>query len=365
MYIAVYAICKNEASMMERWLRAVQDADEIVILDTGSNDRTDEIIDRLRGEIGARLVYVRSAFDPFRFDDARNAALALVSPDADWCFAFDIDEIPDPGWRRAIEDADAEARARGITRMEHPFVSSHDADGKPGTTFLRRLIHRRTGYRWTGIVHETLAGAHPAVACDVVLHHWPDATKSRAQYLPALARAAADEPYNARSAFYHARELMYYHRHAEATTEFLRFLALPTATWSVERAEGYRFLARCTEDLAQREAYLLQATQTDPRRREHWVDLAQCLHNRREFARSLDAARHALAITERARDYINYPEAWGERAADLASVCAWFCGEHDAARDYLRAALALAPTHQRLRENAHHMGVELPDMPNA
>ena len=40
---------------------------------------------------------------PWRFDQARNAALALVPDDVDICVSLDLDELIMPGWRRVLE----------------------------------------------------------------------------------------------------------------------------------------------------------------------------------------------------------------------------------------------------------------------
>ena len=40
MKIVVYAICKNESQFVARWMDAMSEADEIVVLDTGSSDDT-------------------------------------------------------------------------------------------------------------------------------------------------------------------------------------------------------------------------------------------------------------------------------------------------------------------------------------
>ena len=40
MKIVVYAICKNEEAFVERWMDSMAEADEIVVLDTGSTDGT-------------------------------------------------------------------------------------------------------------------------------------------------------------------------------------------------------------------------------------------------------------------------------------------------------------------------------------
>ena len=40
--VCVYAICKNEAQFVDRWMDSMGEADEIIVLDTGSADRTVE-----------------------------------------------------------------------------------------------------------------------------------------------------------------------------------------------------------------------------------------------------------------------------------------------------------------------------------
>ena len=44
MKISVYAICKNEELFIEDMIKSCYEADEIVICDTGSSDRTIDII---------------------------------------------------------------------------------------------------------------------------------------------------------------------------------------------------------------------------------------------------------------------------------------------------------------------------------
>ena len=42
--ICVYAICKNEEKFVERWYNSMKEADYIVVLDTGSTDKTIELL---------------------------------------------------------------------------------------------------------------------------------------------------------------------------------------------------------------------------------------------------------------------------------------------------------------------------------
>ncbi len=38
--VCVYAICKNEEQFVDRWINSMSEADQIVVLDTGSTDNT-------------------------------------------------------------------------------------------------------------------------------------------------------------------------------------------------------------------------------------------------------------------------------------------------------------------------------------
>lgn len=48
--ICVYAICKNEEQFVDRWMDSVNEADMVVVTDTGSTDQSVEKL-RLRGAV--------------------------------------------------------------------------------------------------------------------------------------------------------------------------------------------------------------------------------------------------------------------------------------------------------------------------
>ena len=47
MRVCVYAISKNESTFVKRWMNSMQEADEVIVLDTGSTDDTVEQLRRL------------------------------------------------------------------------------------------------------------------------------------------------------------------------------------------------------------------------------------------------------------------------------------------------------------------------------
>ena len=98
--VAVYTIALNEEKHVERWYNSVKDdADYLLIADTGSTDRTIEIAKSL----GINVVSI--TVKPWRFDVGRNASLALVPTDIDYCLPLDMDEIMLPGWKDELQKA--------------------------------------------------------------------------------------------------------------------------------------------------------------------------------------------------------------------------------------------------------------------
>ena len=125
MKIVVYAIAKNEGFFVDRWMDSMSEADQVVVLDTGSDDGTAE---RLRAR-GARVTVER--ISPWRFDRARNRSLELVPADADVCVCTDLDEAFHPGWRSALE----EVWTPETRQASYRYTWSFQPDGSEGVVF--------------------------------------------------------------------------------------------------------------------------------------------------------------------------------------------------------------------------------------
>lgn len=202
MKIVVYAICKNEEQFVERWMDSMSEADQVVVLDTGS---TDESVRRLRDR-GALVT--EEAVVPWRFDTARNRSLELTPEDADICVCTDLDEVFHPGWRAALE----RAWRPGASQASYRYTWSFNPDGSEGVVFWAEKIHTRRGWRWVHPVHEVLqwtGGGSPGVkvtAEGIQLDHHPDPFKSRGQYLPLLELSVEEDPADDRNMHYLGRE---------------------------------------------------------------------------------------------------------------------------------------------------------------
>jgi hypothetical protein len=349
MKIAVYTIALNEEQFARRWAESCAEADYRVVADTGSGDGTMPVLQALGVSVHSIAV------KPWRFDHARNANLALVPADADICIPLDMDEVLVPGWRQALE----KAWVPGTTRLRYSYVWNWDDQGRPRVKYFGDKIHHRHGYFWKHPAHEVIKpqrGTAEKVVWteEVAIHHHADDGKSRGQYLDLLALATAEDPDDDRSAHYYGRELMFHKKYAAAIDELKRHLSLPRATWKAERSASLRFIARCHKELGhgiEARAAFLQACAEAPAAREPWFEFAKFCMEEKDWAGGVWAAHRMLAITEMPRDHTRDVTAWGAGPYDVGSVCAYYNGQRDLARDWLKKALELDPGNQRLVTN--------------
>lgn len=339
MKIAVYTICLNEAHFIERWAESAKDADYRIVVDTGSQDDTLAVAKK------AGCITHNIKVSPWRFDDARNAALALV-PDVDLCIALDADEVLVEGWRAHLETLDS-----NVTRPRYKYTWSWNPDGSPGLQYSGDKIHARYGFRWKHPVHEviTAVNGEKQQFCGLEIHHHPDPTKSRSQYLPLLEQACREDPTDDRNAHYLAREYFFNGRLETAAREFKRHLALPKAQWAAERARSMRYLAQCEPQSA--EQWLLRAAAEDPGRRETWADLAMTYYGKNDWPNCLATSVRGLAIKERSFDYMSEAFAWGPLLYDLAAISSYRLGMKEQAIMYGEKAVEISPEDPRLLSN--------------
>lgn len=349
--VCVYAICKNEGKFVKRWLNSMWEADEIYVLDTGSEDDTVEQF----LSAGDKVHLKREIIEPFRFDVARNKSLDMLPEDTDICVCTDLDELFHPGWREKLE----QAWQSGVGRIRYRYTWSFQADGSEGCVFWIDKIHC-PGYRFVNPVHEVLEwqgkGAEPASAFaeGIQLDHFPDDSKSRAQYLPLLELSVREDPENDRNMHYLGREYMFHGAYDRAIGCLKRHLDLKSATWKDERCASMRYIARCYLFLGKEqeaESWFLRAVAEAPHLREPYLDYAKWACAKGEWALTLFLTSRALAITSRPRSYITEAESWGSLPYDLASLGYYYTGQTEEAKRCILSALSYAPDDSRLKNN--------------
>lgn len=337
MKIAVYTIALNESQFIERWAESCKEADYRLIVDTGSSDDTLKLAE----EFGCATASI--TVRPWRFDVARNAALALLPADIDYCISLDADEILMPGWREAFNFLDPK-----VTRPRYKYVWSSNQDGSERLTFGGDKIHARHGYRWTHPVHEIIVPIGEEVQgwVDIDMRHYPDSTKSRGQYLPLLELAVKESPNDDRSLFYLGREYIFHNRGQEAIPHLLKHLEL--SKWAPERAACMRYLGKITGN---KEHWFLRACAEAPERREPWSDLSYFYYEMQNWPAAYFASLKALSIKEKPLEYLCEPEAWGSLPHDLAGVAAWNMGLKNEGIFHTQNALKHDKSELRIKNN--------------
>lgn len=344
--ICVYAICKNEEQFVDRWVKSMNEADEIYVLDTGSTDNT---VQKLRN-LGVNVV--EEKISPWRFDVARNKSLDLVPIDTDICVCTDLDELFEIGWREKLEQNYIEG-----SRVNYTYNWHINEDGKPDVTFLLNKIHPRLGYVWTHPVHEVLTSLNTENYVNIeniVLNHYPDTSKSRGSYLELLELSVEEDPLDDRNMHYLGREYMYYKRWDECINTLKKHLELKSATWDLERAASMRYIARSyfnLQKISDSELWYKNAIKEAPNVREGYVELAMLYNNIENYLDSIYYLIKALTIKEKDLVYVNEVFCWDSTIDDLLSINYYNLGLYDLSLYHVNKALEYKNSDERLINN--------------
>lgn len=351
MKLAVYAIAKNEAKHAARWYESVKDADEIVVLDTGSTDGTQKIL----SDLGVRVNNM--AFEPFRFDTARNAALNQVSLDADYCMFIDLDETMVPGTITQIKQAIEEySRLGTFDSFGVRLVFSFDeVNGKriPNITYTRECIHTRQNFYWKFPVHEMLGnynGEYKFFDLPFDVFHEPDTTKDRSSYLDLLLLAVEENPDDARQAQYLGREYMYRGDYLDAIMWLRKHINMELH--GPFRSESATYISRCyqamdgslEEAMDEAEAWMFRAVAEFGSAREPHCELAHMYFTCGEWESAIGVLRSALRITEPSMQMmIHEAKYYGAWPYHLLASCYHAIGNDVEARKNIQHAMQLSP----------------------
>lgn len=312
MKIAVYTIALNEEKFVERWYESAKDADYLLIADTGSTDKTV----RLAKKLGINVIKI--SIKPWRFDDARNAALASLPDDIDMCIALDMDEVLDEGWREALEKTTG-------TQIHYKYrYNWQNVDQTiPGLITSQAKVHARHGYRWKYIVHEYIyadrnENHNIEISEDFGITHYPDEEKSRSQYDKMIKDALDEEPDSHRYQLYYAKSLVSTDPE-QAAKEFRKYIFMKDdGRLKTDICASYITLSLLEPRKA--EKHLHSALKTWYAR-EPLVSLAVYYFNKKKWRNSRKYCQKALQITQRTTDHGYLQFAWGYLPKNMLYVC--------------------------------------------
>ena len=387
--ICVYAIAKDEQENAAKWYERVKCADFVVVLDTGSSDRTVEILRGLGASVFTKKygteehdengekdsVSRAPRISRFRFDTARNDALQYaLETGADVFFALDMDEFPDPGWDEALRNG---WNPEVHTRATYDLYLNDSS--KPGSL---NWIHDRS-WRWRYPVHEVMerrdgsgVSYHVSHQLDLrggklVVRH-PDHPETHDTYLPLLRLRLEEWPDDQDTIAYYLRELMYYGK----ADEILDFE--PKIRMHALRGNPGAWVCLCLADahdhkkhVATADALLFRAWTLDPENRTAPTRLAARLCAEGDPLGAEAVLKRAFAISgvkgteeheehEKASSpsspyfpvgrkrpdclFLDHEDVWLWRMADWLGVALYQQGKYREALEHFRRALAGANT---------------------
>lgn len=161
--IAVVILTYNEEENIQACIESVDFADEIILIDSGSEDGTC----RLAESLGARVVSHPMADNGF----AGQRNFALQQTEAEWVLYLDADERITPKLAKEISAHihGAPQRAAAIKR-ESVVMGQVMRHGVYRPDYVVRLFPR-TMVLWEGVVHERAVTELPVVRLKAAAHH--------------------------------------------------------------------------------------------------------------------------------------------------------------------------------------------------
>ena len=246
--ISLCMIVKNEETHIARCLDSVAElVEEIIIVDTGSTDRTVEIVSNYTSKIYSY---------PWKddFSDARNYSFSQAS--MDYCMWMDADDVLEESEKdRFLQLKKSLSPDTDIVMMK--YNTSFDEAGKPSFSYFReRWIRNCTQYRWIGEVHEVIPPNGRIIYSDIAICHKKLGAGDPDRNLKIYQKMISDgKPLEPRQQYYYGRELYYHKQYKEAVFVLEKFL-LSAEGWIENKIEACSICANCYYQLGQEQSAL-------------------------------------------------------------------------------------------------------------
>ncbi|MBS6162304.1 MAG: glycosyltransferase [Clostridiales bacterium] len=345
--ISICMIVKNEEDVLARCLDcAINFADEIIIVDTGSTDRTKEIA----------ALYTEQVYDFEWIDDfaaARNFAFSKAT--MEYCMWLDADDIIRFEDQKKLVDL-KNTLPPDTDMVMMRYHTGFDKNGNPTFSYNReRLIKNNKGYSWQGAIHEAITPCGNILYTDIAVCHQkvhPTDPDRNINIFEKLRRSG--HSLDMRQQFYYGRELYWHRRYEEAKQAFLQVIDSPES-WIENKIESCRQLARCLYKLGQAPEALLALLRSfayDEPRAEICCDIGRHFFEQEHYRTA--AFWYSIALTRTKNEDCGAfvePDCYGYLPSIQLCVCFDRLGEHDKAAAYNEKAAAYKPDSEACRQN--------------
>ncbi len=350
--ISLCMIVKDEEDMLPGCLSAVAPfVDELVIVDTGSSDRTREIA----SEYGAKVVEFEWNGS---FSDARNESLRHAT--GDWILWLDADEHLVAADGPQLRDLARRTWVEGFHIIETHFLGA--GDGDTASHAPMRMFRRRPEHAWRGTVHEQVLWALPSWLPGRVQHstvrvdHYGYLSsvvqdRSKNERNLALLMSQVEQERTAFTCFNIGSEHAQLGAWPDAKAWFEEALTLLKAsgdgwhrdTWVPLLVNRTTSARRVTGDIDGALELAGEALELWPEYTDLEYERAHAHADALDWKRAAQHARAALAMGDAPARFVAVSGKGTFQARHLLATALRAAGDHAAAREQLELALAEAP----------------------
>ena len=214
--ISLCMIVRDEESVLGRCLECVNSiVDEIIIVDTGSKDKTKEIAS----------LYTDKIYD-FKWVDDFSAArnFSFSKAEMDYIMWLDADDVIDFENQRMLKELKSTLDpSTDMVMMKYNVA--FDDNGNPTFSYYReRLMKRSRHFLWKGAIHEVITPSGNIKYCDIEILHKKLKVNDPNRNLRIFEKLLNDgKALDTRQKYYYARELYFHKRYDDAIKVFKEF----------------------------------------------------------------------------------------------------------------------------------------------
>lgn len=235
--LSLCMIVKDEEENLDNCLKNAKDyADEIIIVDTGSKDKTKEIAKKYTDKV-YDFVWEQD------FSKARNYSFDRAT--SEYIIWLDGDDIILKEGVQKINEWKASQTDEDVIMCK--YATSFDENFKPIFQFSReRIVKNTSSLRWQDPVHEVIIPSGKITyRDDIVVYHnkknKPYTDRNLSIYQKMIKEGIIFTP---RQQFYYARELYFNNKIQEAIHELSKYLA-DNKGWKENKIEACLNLSKC------------------------------------------------------------------------------------------------------------------------
>lgn len=332
MKICVYGLVHNVGDRAIAWINHIQNADYIILGDTGSTDGSLAVLEHY----GAKIYNIR--INPWRYDIARNTLLSLIPEDTDIAIALDYNQTLSSDWKNILLEHWLPDTTK--VKVKHKLVNNDCINVN--------LIHTPFGLCWTNPVYESLSLSltDQIVSCDNITitdefeYKWGDIHQL-------LTTAVNENPKN--------NEMVFRLGHYYATiAEWKK--SIDTHKQNLENNHSELYRSESMIHLSGLEHLMLpywlaQAVVECPWRRETWYELACYYYRQHEWNLCLSHCIKSLSLSGTRPISESTEKNLIVQLHDMAAMSAWNSNMLEKSLEHAEIAANLDPNDPRLHSN--------------